>query len=79
VKEHSLDRRLGGPQGGSGRNGRKKYLGPAGNRTPAIQPVGHLYIDSYPVSDVEDDNDDDDDAYDDDNNNNNFVSLLRYL
>jgi hypothetical protein len=36
---YSLDRRLGGPQNRSGRCGEEKHLAPAGNPTPAVQPV----------------------------------------
>jgi hypothetical protein len=32
-------RRLGGPQNRSGRRGEEKHLAPAGNPTPAVQPV----------------------------------------
>jgi hypothetical protein len=34
---YSMDRRLGGPPGRSGRREKKKIFVPAGNRTPAIQ------------------------------------------
>jgi hypothetical protein len=37
--QYSLDRRLGGPQNGSGRCGEEKHLAPAGNPTPAVQPI----------------------------------------
>jgi hypothetical protein len=36
---YSLDKRLGGPQNRSGRCGEEKHLAPAGNPTPAVQPV----------------------------------------
>jgi hypothetical protein len=36
---YSLDRRLGGPQNRSGRCGEEKHFAPAGNPTPAVQPV----------------------------------------
>jgi hypothetical protein len=34
-----LDRRLGGPQNRSGRCEEEKHLAPAGNPTPAVQPM----------------------------------------
>jgi hypothetical protein len=36
---YSLNRRLGGPQNLSRRCGEEKHLAPAGNPTPAVQPV----------------------------------------
>jgi hypothetical protein len=36
---YPLDRRLGGPQSRYGRCGEEENLAPAGNRTPAVQPV----------------------------------------
>jgi hypothetical protein len=39
IPRYSLDRRLGGPQNRSGRYGEEKHLAPAGNLTPAVQPV----------------------------------------
>jgi hypothetical protein len=36
---YSLDRRLGRPRNRSGRCGEEKLLAPAGNPTPAVQPV----------------------------------------
>jgi hypothetical protein len=36
---YSFDRRLGGPQNRSGRCGEEKHLAPAGNPTPAVQPL----------------------------------------
>jgi hypothetical protein len=40
-----LDRRLGEPQSRSGRYGEEKNLTPAGNRSPAVQPVALRYTD----------------------------------
>jgi hypothetical protein len=37
--QYPLDKRLGGPQSRYGRNDEEKNLWPAGNRTPAVQPV----------------------------------------
>jgi hypothetical protein len=34
-----IGQRLGGPQNWSGRCGEEKYLPPAGNPTPSVQPV----------------------------------------
>jgi hypothetical protein len=42
---YQLDRRLGGPQKGSGRCEEEKTLTPAGNRTRAAQPVSRIYTD----------------------------------
>jgi hypothetical protein len=39
APRYPLDRRLGGPQSRSGRCGEQKYLVPAGNRSPTVQPV----------------------------------------
>jgi hypothetical protein len=39
----SLDTRLGGPQSRSGLYGEYKNLAPAGDRTPAVQPVARLH------------------------------------
>jgi hypothetical protein len=36
---------LGGPQSRSGRCEKEKYFGPAGNRTPTVQPVARRYTD----------------------------------
>jgi hypothetical protein len=36
---YPLDRRLGGPQNRPGRYREKKNIAPAGNPTPAVQPV----------------------------------------
>jgi hypothetical protein len=36
---HSMNRKFGGSQSRSGRYGEKKNLTPAGNRTPAVQPI----------------------------------------
>jgi hypothetical protein len=37
VEKHPVDREPGGPQSGSARSGRNKYLGSVGNRTATIQ------------------------------------------
>jgi hypothetical protein len=43
---HTIDRRVGGPQSGPGRFGiDKNIFSPAGNRTPAVQPLAHPYTD----------------------------------
>jgi hypothetical protein len=42
---YPLDKRLGGPQNKPGRCGEEKNLAPAGNPTPAVQPVVHRYTD----------------------------------
>jgi hypothetical protein len=42
---YPLDRRLGGPQSWPGRYAEEKNLAPAGNRTPAVQPVARRYTD----------------------------------
>jgi hypothetical protein len=43
--QYPLERRLGGPQGRSGRCGEEKNLASAGNRTPAVQLVARRYTD----------------------------------
>jgi hypothetical protein len=40
---YPLDRRLGGPQGESGRFGEEKSLALTGNRTLAVQPFARRY------------------------------------
>jgi hypothetical protein len=45
IPWYPLYRRLGGPQNRSGYYGADKNLSPAGNRTPAIQPVVCCYTD----------------------------------
>jgi hypothetical protein len=42
---YSLDRRLGGPQGRSGRCGEEKNVASVGNRIPAVQLVARHYAD----------------------------------
>jgi hypothetical protein len=44
---YPLDRRLGGPQGRSGRREEEKILDPTGTRTltPPVQPVASRYTD----------------------------------
>jgi hypothetical protein len=42
---YPLDRRLSGSQSLSGRFGEETNLAPAGNRTPAVQPVARRYTD----------------------------------
>jgi hypothetical protein len=42
-KSYPSARRLGGPQSQSGCCGEEKNLAPAGNRTPAFQPIAHRY------------------------------------
>jgi hypothetical protein len=50
---YPLDRRLGGSQSRYGRRGEETNLAPAGNRTPAVQPLSpSLYWLSYPGSHV---------------------------
>jgi hypothetical protein len=39
ASRYPLDRRMGGPQSRSGRCGDENNLSPAGNQTPAVQPV----------------------------------------
>jgi hypothetical protein len=43
--QHPLDRKLGGPQSQSGRRGEEKNFAPAGNQTPAVQPIARCYTD----------------------------------
>jgi hypothetical protein len=42
---YTLYRRLGGPQSRSGRCGEETNLTPAGNQTPAVQPVARCHTD----------------------------------
>jgi hypothetical protein len=40
---YSFNRKLGGPRSQSGRYGERIFFAPAGNRTPAFQPVARRY------------------------------------
>jgi hypothetical protein len=43
---YPFDKKLGGPQSRAGRCGEEKNLAPAGNKTPAVQPIACRYTDS---------------------------------